>query len=859
MRASAKPVSLRCILVASHRQISLGTEARILNQTKLISTENFYASLDLNPLPQVLLKADSPQFTICYVNNALLDLYVMHRLKREDIVGKSFTEFFSQGTSAKSTEEMLEVLNQVIDKKEEVTFPGTTESMWEVKCSPILNEKHVVTHVIRTIVNTKSVEEHQFQTIIENLTDGIFSSHPNGNILSVNEATTRLTGYSKEELLTMNLVDFVSESSLKERPIDFNLVKFDASVTLERGINRKNGEERRIRMNATRLRNGSIVSVFRDITDEKNKEMALQRSEYILKATLETVPSCVKLVSKNLDLIEINKAGLKQIETTNRKDVIGKSILGLVMPGYKSDYKKLYINAYEGQSGKLIFQLKGMKGGIKWMETHALPFKNEQSGERCVLGVTRDITEQKLAADQLRESNERFESAVEATNDGIWDWDAATDKTWANERLLQLYGPNQDPDKINKEVFFNRIHPNDRARVFKLFENGLTLQHPKLMSEYRFKTGSGEYRDIFDRSLVTYNEDGSPKRILGAMQDITNRKLAERRLQASDEKYRYLFNSNPQPMFIYSFDTHKILDCNEQTLLNYGYLREEFIGMSVLDIRPSEDRKKMEEALTQDINIGGRNQSVWRHCKKTGEIMNVEITNHVIEYLGEKSALVLINDITEKLKTREELIKTNEQLKRSNEIAKLGYFEMIEGEDNSTWSNEMYSILGYNLNDKKLGTRPRTSLFFDHVHPEDLELVSHRFYEIKQTQKTLFSDFRIIANDGHLKHLSTTTYVTLNSDGKNVFTGTIQDISERKLQLETIEKQNLHFEEIAYLQSHVVRAPLARILGIIQLIKQSQLNGDEVPLMLENAMDSALELDSVIRQISNKTKPKANA
>ncbi|MDN3687792.1 PAS domain-containing sensor histidine kinase [Cyclobacterium jeungdonense] len=130
----------------------------------------------------------------------------------------------------------------------------------------------------------------------------------------------------------------------------------------------------------------------------------------------------------------------------------------------------------------------------------------------------------------------------------------------------------------------------------------------------------------------------------------------------SDHLYRYLFEENPLPMFIWELDTLNIIDCNRQALLKYGYTREEFLQLNIRDIRPTEDIPLIEKHTQQPSAYGDIHQRVWRHCTKAGEVMQVRITSHLVDIGGKRCSMVLINDITEMLEAEEQLLESLKEL-----------------------------------------------------------------------------------------------------------------------------------------------------------------------------------------------------
>src|SRR5690554_2682697 len=139
--------------------------------------------------------------------------------------------------------------------------------------------------------------------------------------------------------------------------------------------------------------------------------------------------------------------------------------------------------------------------------------------------------------------------------------------------------------------------------------------------------------------------------------DLSNRTQAAVAINEYEESFHYLFMENPSPMLIWDFTTLKFVECNTETLKLYGYTREEFLQLSITDIRPPEDIPLILEASKNEQayrNIKKR----WRHLKKNGEVMCMEIKSSIINFRGSRSALVHLNDITAKVNAEEELFRT---------------------------------------------------------------------------------------------------------------------------------------------------------------------------------------------------------
>ena len=115
-------------------------------------------------------------------------------------------------------------------------------------------------------------------------------------------------------------------------------------------------------------------------------------------------------------------------------------------------------------------------------------------------------------------------------------------------------------------------------------------------------------------------------------------------------------------------------------------------------------------------------------------------------------------------------------------------------------------------------------------------------------------EYRFKCADGNYKYILDRSYVISDAEGKpSRIIGSVQDITERRKYINAIERSNERLREIAWTQSHVVRAPLARIMGLIDLLKNQRNNLDNIEEIIDNILNSSEELDKVIRKITNKT------
>jgi PAS domain S-box-containing protein len=148
---------------------------------------------------------------------------------------------------------------------------------------------------------------------------------------------------------------------------------------------------------------------------------------------------------------------------------------------------------------------------------------------------------------------------------------------------------------------------------------------------------------------------------MSAESEIENKSIEIEELRYSEDQYQLLFERHPLPMWVYDLATLRFLAVNDTAIRHYGYSREEFLGMTIKDIRPAEDVP----ALLADVATNRSTPyvtSIWRHRKKDGTLIDVEVTSHEFQFGGHQAKLILANDITEQLRAEAQVCELNEEL-----------------------------------------------------------------------------------------------------------------------------------------------------------------------------------------------------
>ena len=293
-----------------------------------------------------------------------------------------------------------------------------------------------------------------------------------------------------------------------------------------------------------------IYGAAEDITERKEAEQALRAKEERLRTILETEPECVKVLSLGGMLIQMNPAGLRMIEAESLEQVVGKPVFYLVAPEHQDAFKDLTARVLRGESANLQFEIIGLKGTRRWLETHAVPLRDDQQRIIAVLGITRDITEAKRAADAIRQSEEQFRALAESSLAGIYLFQENIFR-YVNPAFEQIfgYGPGEIVGKLGP---IDLTHPDDRPLVQ---ENVRRREQGEIANiRYEFRGVRKDGSIIFVKVHGTRLPYQGKPAIIGTLIDITERKRSEERIRQLNRVYAVLSDINQAIVRIHQAD-----------------------------------------------------------------------------------------------------------------------------------------------------------------------------------------------------------------------------------------------------------------------------------------------------------------
>jgi PAS domain S-box-containing protein len=267
-------------------------------------------------------------------------------------------------------------------------------------------------------------------------------------------------------------------------------------------------------------------------------EEALVERENRLRTILETAPQCVKLIDRDGTLLEMNPAGLAIIEADGPEQVIGKNVLGVVNTPYRPAIDALLADVFCGKTGRVEYEITGLKGTRRWLEINAVPLRNKSGEITAFLGITNEITERKRAEEALRESEERYRTLFETAPDPILVFNLNRIITMVNQSGVAMYGVEGAEELIGKNVY-ELLIPEDRPRALANAKELLRTGSARNI-EYTALKKDGNYFFVEYSASVVTDGEGKPKAIIGVSKDITRHKRAEEELKVSHEQLRAL-------------------------------------------------------------------------------------------------------------------------------------------------------------------------------------------------------------------------------------------------------------------------------------------------------------------------------
>jgi PAS domain S-box-containing protein len=485
--------------------------------------------------------------------------------------------------------------------------------------------------------------------------------------------------------------------------------------------------------------------------------------------------------------------------------------------------------------GPVTIGIRFDDGQTVWAMYSAAPMRDPSTGRVTAVAVSfTDVTKLKLAESRLDASERRFQTLAEAAPVGIYRTDAAGKPLFTNARWYEIAG--LDPIRDRGRGWQNVIHADDLQRVSDLWNQALRTGGT-FEAEYRFVRPDGSIAWVVGHAAPERAPGGDGRLLgyVGTVTSITERKRSEEALRMSEARYRSLFSSNPDPTWVYALDSLSFLAVNDAAIKQYGYSRHEFLSMTIADIRPAEDVEALKRAIADHQKRGLIEGGLWRHRRKDGTIVDVEISSHNIDFDGRPARIVVARDITERLRTSLALRESEERYRRVLESVRLIAWEFDRHAKRFTFvSPKAEEILGY-----PLAEWSAPAFWYHHLHPDDREWAVEFSREHTARGQDHEFEYRMIRADGSvvwLRDFTSMVWVPGNgapgngapgdrSAGEETLIrlhGVLVDITERKQTEEALRRSGDLLRLLLSELDHRVRNNLASLSALIDISARSQ-------------------------------------
>lgn len=315
-------------------------------------------------------------------------------------------------------------------------------------------------------------------------------------------------------------------------------------------------------------------------------------------------------------------------------------------------------------------------------------------------------------------------------------------------------------------------------------------------------------------------------------------------------QFENLYINHPIPMWIYEKDTLRFLFVNEAACKKYGYTRQEFLALTIKDIRENEELDALMDNVRERCN-GSEYRGIWKHRRKNGENFFVEIYAHSAFYEGREARFIMAKDVDEQVRAAKEAHQLGIRYELLAQATNDALYDRNLITNEVLWKHGLESMFQH-------PTQPDADLFVwwkSNIHPADGPVVMSSLETCLQNRSSSWSQqYRFRCSDGTFKYVVDRAFIIYENDQPTRMIGIVQDIDQYVKQAVRLEKQNKTLREIAWINSHEIRRPVVSILSITNLFDKSNQDVHLNSRLMEWLHQSTRQLDEIIHKIEHKVK-----
>jgi PAS domain S-box-containing protein len=298
-----------------------------------------------------------------------------------------------------------------------------------------------------------------------------------------------------------------------------------------------------------------IAVYTRDVSDARRAEAALRHSEERYRSLVVATTQMVWTTDARGMVLDM--PFWRELTGQDEEQVRGEGWSAAIHPDDRERVLRTWWAAFEARSVyECEYRLRLRDGTWRWFAARGVPVTEADGSIREWVGVFDDVHERRSAEAALRESEQRYRLAMLATRDVVWDWDLATDEVRFGESIRQVLG--YDPGEVDPEAnwWYEHIHPDDRDRVVAGIHRAIHDRVSVWTDAYRHLRADGTWAEVEDRAYLLYGDDGRPVRMVGATQDVTERRRAEAARESERVRLRRVLAQMPAAVSVHEGPDH---------------------------------------------------------------------------------------------------------------------------------------------------------------------------------------------------------------------------------------------------------------------------------------------------------------
>ena len=642
--------------------------------------------------------------------------------------------------------------------------------------------------------------EERYRAVVEDSAECIYLyDAETKRVLESNSAFQRLVGYTAEELLGMEIYEFIAH---EKEDIDRNIrlsLQQKRRIIGERNYRRKDGSVFVVETSASVIQyrgRKTICAVSRDLTERKEAEEALRRSEERFRSLVRNAPDIITVLDAE-NIVRYDSPSIEHVLGYGPEERLGTRGLDYVHPDDRGWVTEAFAELLKkpGVDLPLEYRMRHADGSWRHVEARRTNLLDDPAVKGVVINY-RDVTARKEAEERLREAEERYRLLVERVPAMVYIQDAETlDTLYDGPQVESILGYPQDSYLEDPRYWVELLHPDDRERVLaeqlRVREEG----ESEYLCEYRYISRDGREVWVRDEAKLVRDEEGAPRFWQGIMSDITERKGFEEALQVSERRLRTVIEQSPLSIHILTPDGRSLMtNVAWEETWNLG-AEETAEGINVLEddqLRATGLTAYVEESLSSGealatpplmydpVRTGREGQPRWLR----GLIYPVRG-----EYGRMLEVTLMLEDVTERKRTEEALRRSEQRYRAVVEQTIDGIYLGDADTRRVLESNAAFQrMLGYTADE----------LRGKHIHDfvaHDPENVDAVFQSVLDRGFRSIGERRYRRKDGTVVHVETGATVISYGD-RQVLCTVVRDVTERKRAEEALKESEERYRAV---------------------------------------------------------------